>query len=321
MTCFAVYLMFPNVFSNDMLETETYILLIIWSVLGFFYFRRIISRDHARRFGKAIIVWISLLSLIVLMALIWSGRRQDTVVQNSLHDVADYFKGEADPSILALDPDTFMDQVFNTIRTSNVVNILIVIGLFVMALGAMLINYLSMKKWESKAVKERDNAREVAYKDPLTGVHSKHAYVEQEKEMEQKMYDGEAGEFGIVVCDVNGLKHINDTLGHKAGDIYIQDACKLICDYFKHSPVFRIGGDEFAVILQGHDYEQRHQLLDEINEVVEKNVGTTNVVISLGLSEYDPEKDNNFHTVFTRADGLMYERKKQLKKMGAIVRE
>jgi len=321
MTCFAIYLMFPNIFSNDMLETETYILLIIWSVLGFFYFRRIITRDHARRFGKAIIVWISLLSMIVLMALIWSGRRQETVNHNALQGVADYYEGKADPSVLALDPDAFMNKAFETVHVSNVVNILIVIGLFVMALGAMLINYLSMKKWESKAVKERDDAREVAYKDPLTGVNSKHAYVEQEKEMAQKIYAGEAGEFGLVVCDVNGLKHINDTLGHKAGDIYIQDACKLICDYFKHSPVYRIGGDEFAIVLQGHDYEHRHELIDDLNEVIEKNVGTTNVVVSLGLGEFDQEKDNTFHSVFTRADGFMYERKKQLKQMGAIVRE
>jgi len=60
---------------------------------------------------------------------------------------------------------------------------------------------------------------------------------------------GEAPEFGVIGCDVNGLKKINDTLGHKAGDEYICAACKMLCEYFKHSPVFRIGGDEFVVIL------------------------------------------------------------------------
>ncbi|MBE5808155.1 MAG: APC family permease, partial [Clostridiales bacterium] len=67
MVVFGVYLLFPNVFSDSTLETETYILLIVWSIIGFFYFRGIISKDKARRFGKAIIVWIALLALIVCM--------------------------------------------------------------------------------------------------------------------------------------------------------------------------------------------------------------------------------------------------------------
>ena len=318
---FAVYLLFPNIFTNDMLETETYILLIVWSIFGLLYFRRIIARDHARRFGKAIIVWISLLSLIVLMSMIWSGRRDEALTLEALQNVRNYFEGTADPATLTQDLDTFMETQFSTIHSSNRFNTMIVIGLFIMALGAMLINHFSLKKWEDKAVKERDDAREVAYKDPLTGVNSKHSYVEYERSMAQKIYDGEAGEFGIIVCDVNGLKNINDTLGHKAGDIYIQDACKLICDFFKHSPVFRIGGDEFAVLLQGHDYEHRHEIMKGINEVIEKNVGTTNVVASLGLAEFDPATDNTFHAVFARADNLMYERKQELKAMGAITRE
>ena len=321
MALFGIYLLFPNVFSSDMLETETYILIIVWSIVGFIYFRRIIAYDHARRFGKAIIVWISLLSLIVLMSMIWSGRRDEALTIDSLNNIQSYYEKTADPSILALDADTFMQQQYDLVHRSNVTNTLIVLGLFILALAAMIINHLSMKKWETKAVKERDDAREVAYKDPLTGVGSKHAYVEYERKMAERIYNNDNVEFGVIVCDVNGLKNINDTLGHKAGDIYIQDACRLICDYFKHSPVFRVGGDEFAIILQGKDFDNRHELLKELNKVIEKNVGTTNVVASLGLAEFDPMTDNTFHAVFTKADARMYERKQELKKMGAITRD
>ena len=128
-------------------------------------------------------------------------------------------------------------------------------------------------------------------------------------------------EFAVAVCDVNGLKVINDTLGHKAGDTYICSACRLICEYYDHSPVFRIGGDEFAVLLQGQDYENRHRILTAINEHIEQNIGTNNVVASLGMAEFDPETDNTFHAVFTRADALMYERKQELKAMGARTRD
>ena len=194
-------------------------------------------------------------------------------------------------------------------------------GLFGLALAAMLINHLSMRKYEAETVKERDKAREVAYKDSLTGVKSKHAYVEEEQAISEQIYSGEAGEFAVVVCDVNGLKHINDTLGHKAGDAYIRSACEMICEYYKHSPVFRIGGDEFAIILRGQDYEHRHEILEAINRQIEQHLNTGNVVASLGMADFDPETDNTFHAVFSRADGLMYERKQELKRMGAITRD
>ena len=51
------------------------------------------------------------------------------------------------------------------------------------------------------------------------------AFTLQEDQLEQSIRSGEAGEFGIIVCDVNGLKRINDTLGHKSGDTYIRAAC------------------------------------------------------------------------------------------------
>ena len=321
MIIFAIYLLFPNLFTNDTLATETYILVIIWSILGFFYFRRVIAKDHARRFGKAIIVWISILALIIMMTMIWSGRMEDQLASSTIETISSYYNGTADPSILALDENTFISKMMSEIRRSNTINSLIVIGLFTMGLTAMLINHFSLRKWENKATSERDKAYEVAYKDPLTGVKSKHAYVEQEREIAETIYKGEAKDFAVVVCDVNGLKYINDTLGHKAGDNYIRAASDLICEYYKHSPVYRIGGDEFAVVLQGSDFDNRHEIMRAINEEIESNLGTGKVVASLGLADFDPVTDNTFHAVFTKADNLMYERKQQLKSMGAITRD
>ena len=176
-------------------------------------------------------------------------------------------------------------------------------------------------KWEKKATEERDHARSVAFTDPLTGVKSKHAFAMREGEMETQIAEGEACEFAVIVCDVNGLKKINDTLGHKAGDEYIRSASVLLCDYYKHSPVFRVGGDEFVVLLQGRDYDARHEILRDINAQIEENLKSGSVVASLGMAEYEPKKDESFHEVFKRADGLMYERKLQLKAMGAVTRD
>lgn len=320
MLLFAAYLLLPGAFSSGALESETYFLLIAWSVLGFIYFSRIIARDHARRFGKAIIVWISILSIVVLMALIWTNRIDEAATQTAINNVQSYYEGTADEATLAMDKAAFIQKAFDDVHKTDLLNTFVVIGLFALALGILLFNHFSMKKWEGKAIQERDLARDAAYKDALTGVKSKHAFVIAEEEMDARINRQEPLLFSVIIADVNGLKHINDTLGHKSGDRYIYDACSMICDHFKRSPVFRVGGDEFVVILEGRDYDERESLLRQINHKIEKNVGTLNVVISLGTADYDPARDLKFHTVFERADERMYQRKTELKKMGAITR-
>ena len=95
----------------------------------------------------------------------------------------------------------------------------------------------------------------------------------------------------------------------------------MLCEHFKHSPVFRVGGDEFVVLLVGQDYAARAEIIGAFNAEVEANIGSDKVVASLGLAEYDAAVDQSFHEVFKRADDLMYERKKQLKSMGAVTRD
>ena len=159
------------------------------------------------------------------------------------------------------------------------------------------------------------SAWRMAYTDPLTGVKNKQAYMDYESGLDDRIKAGKVAEFGILVCDLNGLKNINDTLGHEAGDCYIKDACEFICRRFKHSPVYRIGGDEFAVILEGEDYRRRNAVLSEFNRHVEDNLENGGPIIAAGMSEYIPEKDDCVMRVFKRADNDMYERKDILKKM------
>ena len=321
MIVFGIYMFFPGLITDRTLEPETYLLLIGWSIIGFFYFRRIIAKDHARRFGKAIIVWIALLALIIVMALNWAARTEERAMTDAITAISDYYDGTADTAVLAMSEETFITDQINRLKSSNNTTALMVTGLFGMALTAMLVNHFFMKKYETQTARERDRAREVAYKDPLTGVKSKHAFSEAENDMAEKISQGTAEAFAVVVCDVNGLKHINDTLGHKAGDAYIRSASKMICEYYDHSPVYRIGGDEFAIIARGQDYANRHQILEAVNRQIEEHVGTNDVVASLGMADFDPAADRTFHDVFARADAAMYERKQELKRMGARTRE
>lgn len=156
-------------------------------------------------------------------------------------------------------------------------------------------------------------ARHMAYTDSLTGVKSKHAYAEYEEQIDLRIADGEMEEFAIAVFDVNDLKKINDTMGHDVGDQYIKSASHYICKQFQHSPVFRIGGDEFVAILERDDFLQRVKLQNEFNALMDANARKEQVVVSLGMSDYIPLHDNSFRRTFERADQKMYHRKKELK--------
>ena len=161
------------------------------------------------------------------------------------------------------------------------------------------------------------NAREMAMKDSLTGIRNKKAYFELEVSLQNSLENGIVHPFAIGVCDINDLKKTNDEQGHKAGDELICSACKLICDTFKHSPVFRIGGDEFAVVLNGQDYEHRTMLFELMRDkaIFNRKHGS-GVVVACGIAAYNPEKDSSVADVFKRADDKMYKNKKALKECG-----
>ena len=166
---------------------------------------------------------------------------------------------------------------------------------------------------EEKQKKELGSAKQLLYRDSLTGAKSYNAYVEAEQQVNERIASSELQELGVVVFDVNGLKHMNDTLGHDAGDHLLQDACRLICTSFKHSPVFRIGGDEFVALLEGEDYQNRVLLLADFETQADLNLRNGSTVVASGLATFRPGEDNSYRQVFERADARMYDRKGLLK--------
>ena len=153
-------------------------------------------------------------------------------------------------------------------------------------------------------------ARSKANFDALTGVKNKHAYVDVEARLNQEIEEGKALRFALVLCDVNGLKQVNDTLGHQAGDRYLQKARTIICHIFQNSSVFRVGGDEFAVLIQGQDYDNVDAQVAALGDLNRRNAAIGDVVIACGMAKY--EGDHSVAAVFERADRKMYENKRRL---------
>ncbi len=166
---------------------------------------------------------------------------------------------------------------------------------------------------EKRQRRELENAKRMAYTDSLTGVKNKHAYIEKETALDEKIMEEESLEFGVIAFDVNDLKYVNDTFGHEKGDQWIQSACHIICGVFHHSPVFRTGGDEFTVILEGQDFENREELLEQFHHLIQHNIENNQVVIAAGCAVYRPEGDSSYQSVFERADRRMYAEKARLK--------
>ena len=307
MAAFGLYILLPNLVTKGSMMKETYFLFIVWSVLGFVLFRWILRRDKEKRFGASIIVWVAILALVLFVSLIWM--RQSMIASNEkmVANIQAYYS-QPDMDGARREDSRFIAEQVAIEQAEDSRTILLATGMFGFALAIMLTNHSYMNR-------RSQESERLAIVDPLTGVKNKHAYLTEQGNLDAAIDEDRAPEFAIVVCDVNNLKKVNDTLGHKAGDEYIREACRMICEIFQHSPVYRIGGDEFVVILKGRDYLIRKELMIALHERSVEHIRNGGAVVSGGLSDFEPGSDTNVHGVFERADQRMYEEKKRLKSM------
>ena len=161
------------------------------------------------------------------------------------------------------------------------------------------------------------------YIDAMTSVHNKASYESYMQKLQEQLDDPEKTlEFAVGVFDCDNLKHINDAYGHDKGDVYIKTASQLICCTFTHSPVFRIGGDEFAVILRDEDFRNRAELFQRFRKNRDKICAIApsaweQAHVTMGLAVYDAQIDAQIIDVVRRADQCMYENKRLRKQQQA----
>ncbi len=177
-----------------------------------------------------------------------------------------------------------------------------------------ILTYLEKLRRAKRKVAEMD---ELAHKDSLTGIKNKAAYDEAITALDKKISDGIA-HFCIVMVDVNFLKRVNDTYGHERGNIYLMNAVKLICAVFGEEHVYRIGGDEFVVILEGDKVSlSKYFVTQFVAEMKRKNSSKTlepweKVSAAVGVANFGAG-DKTAEEVFKRADAQMYENKLAMK--------
>ena len=175
---------------------------------------------------------------------------------------------------------------------------------------------LEAEEQARSAQEQAEDMTQLAFKDALTHVNSKVAY-DKMKETLQEQIDKGGATFGFVMIDLNNLKDVNDHYGHDCGDKYILGCCHIFCNIYKQSPIYRVGGDEFVVLLQNSDYKNKDKLIKVIESEFKKTRNNKSrkpwerYSVAYGMAEYKP--GDTVDNVFKRADENMYQKKMEIK--------
>lgn len=178
-----------------------------------------------------------------------------------------------------------------------------------------------IKNKSEKIKKHKDNIKKMSKNDIFTSVKNISVYTDMVGKISKEIESNPDLKFALVSCNINGLANVNDKYGHFVGNLYIMNATKLICEGFKRSPVYRIGSDDFIIILMNSDYENRSELLNNLRKaslnadmIEEIEDGKTSFAI--GMSEYDKEMDTSIGSVINRAQIAMKSDKQLMKFRG-----
>ena len=161
---------------------------------------------------------------------------------------------------------------------------------------------------ERKQMEEK--LKEMSFRDSLTGLYNRNFF---EEEM-VRLGDGRYQPIGIVVCDLDGLKFVNDTLGHQAGDQMLIQSADILRQNFRSSDILaRIGGDEFAILLTETNSEVVQQMLQRLRQEIEDyNNSYPEIPFSLSVGHALGEGElTDMQALFREADNRMYREKLQ----------
>jgi diguanylate cyclase (GGDEF)-like protein len=156
---------------------------------------------------------------------------------------------------------------------------------------------------------------QLALTDELTGMRNRRGFLVL-ADQALRMARRTRAKCALVFIDLDGLKRINDTRGHAAGDALIADAARVLGRVFRESDVVgRVGGDEFAVLALLDEHDGSHavssRLQAEIDRFNAQVVPTMRVSMSVGIEEIQAASDTPLDVLLSRADRAMYEKKRR----------
>ena len=151
--------------------------------------------------------------------------------------------------------------------------------------------------------------RDLANTDYLTRLKSRNAF---ETDLDN-LGAGDRDGVGVILVDLDNLKGVNDTLGHTAGDQYLRSAADAVWDVPRRcSAAYRVGGDEFALLVRHTEEEELARLAGQIEERFAQIRPRWDQPLSLsvGWAAYDGDRDGDPRDTYRRADQRMYANKR-----------
>jgi diguanylate cyclase (GGDEF)-like protein len=167
---------------------------------------------------------------------------------------------------------------------------------------------------------QQDRLRAMSISDELTGLHNRRGFL-MLAEQHARVAQREGVPFAVVFLDLNGLKTINDTLGHDAGDQAIRATAKVLRTTFRDSDILsRLGGDEFVALLVNTDPSKHDTIAARVRQgLIAHNaheVQAQHLSLSIGISFFDPEHPLPVAELMVEADRLMYAEKRERRRVG-----
>ena len=176
MAVFMLLLLIPGLLPFHAMETESYILFIVWSVLGLAYFRGLIRRDEHREYGQRVIVWILLLVLVLFASMMWVSRATETAANDAVERIYQYHQShpEHDSGDSVEERMAYLHEQAKSISSTNTLYTVVSLGLFMLIITMMLNNYRDTRKLGERlteAEREALAAKEIAeLKDTITSL-------------------------------------------------------------------------------------------------------------------------------------------------------